>query len=219
MVWLWAILCNVGGARPSGWSGGNLGATPAVQAMYMYFTAAYQPILPQAPFRNTSLKVSACCQTVRGTGPFVGSGMACLWENRPIRAHSSPGNSLECALSVSCTGFFFFFYTRELMGKCSCRRGGERTQRRWMDLITLNLKLFHFLHLRQAEGNIHPTCTQSFYFEKKLILQKNICVRLHISPVWRFTTSTHVKCNLSWNNAKTSVNSVQPVMHYMVIFH
>lgn len=147
----------------------------------MYFTAAYQPILLQAPFRNTSLKVSACCQTVRGTGPLVGSGPACLWEKRPIRAHSSPGNSLECALSVSCTGFFFFFLHSRAPGKVLL-------QTRWREDPTqvdgpyyTNPKLFHFLHLRQAEGNIHPTCTQSFYFalwlSRKLTFQKNIYLR------------------------------------------
>lgn len=164
----------------------------------MYFTAAYQPILLQAPFRNTSLKVSACCQTVRGTGPFVGSGPACLWEKRPILAHSSPGNSLECALSVRI--FFFLLHFRA--------PGKVLLQTRWREDPTqvdgpyyTSPKLFHFLHLRQAEGNIHPTCTQSFYFAlwlcRKLTFQKiYICVSLHILHVRRFTISTDVKCNL-----------------------
>lgn len=167
--------------------GGNLRATPAVQTTYMYFTAAYQPILLQAPFRNTSLKVSACCQTVRGTGPFVGSSPGVfMGKNGQSGLTALLGTPWSVPFQSATQVVFFPLHSRA--------PGKVLLQTRWREDPTqvdgpyyTNPELFHFLHLRQAEGNIHPTCTQSFCFAlwlcRKLTFQKNIylCLSTYIA--------------------------------------
>lgn len=105
MGWLSDVLRNLCSAQPSSCIGANLGATPAAQAMYMYFTAAYQPILPHSPIQKHFIKSVCSLPNSQRCWPLIGSGPACLWENCPIRAHSSPVNSLVCAFWVTCTGF------------------------------------------------------------------------------------------------------------------
>lgn len=166
MGWLSDVLRNLRSAQPSSCIGANLGATPAVQAMYMYFTAAYQPILPHSPIQKHFIKSVCSLPNSQRCWPLIGSGPACLWENCPIRAHSSPVNFLVCALWVTCTDFSSpppqstGAYTQELLGKCPRRRGAKRSEHRWMDLITPTWS--HFISF--IWGNIHLTCTGSFYF-------------------------------------------------------
>lgn len=203
MVWLSAVLRNIRSARSSTCIRGGPRSCSTSENNVLGF---YSPFHLTAPFRNTSLKVSTLPNSQRYR-LLIGSGPACLWENCLICAHSSPGNSLECALWVSSTGFFFSFSSTRCLhsrapGKVPLQKGGGGTQ---VDgPYYANLKLFHFLQLTHRVLLFCLMALQNINF---------IFIFPHRLHIWRLfsavqhTTSTYVKWCLERNNGGTSGNS------------
>lgn len=145
----------------------------------------------------------------------MGSGPACLWGNRLIGAHSSPGNSLECALWVSCTAFFSFSSTRCLHsrapGKVPLQKGmggGAQVDGPYYT----NLKLFHFLRLTKAEENIHLTHrVLSFCLMALQNINLIFMFFWHKLHIWRLSSAvqhtTYFKWCLERNNGGAPGNS------------
>lgn len=109
-----------------------------------------------------------------------------LWPGVFMGTPANPGSQLSWELPGVCPFSKLqrlFFFSPSLRSSWESAPGKVLLQTRWREDPTqvdgayyTNPKLFHFLHLRQAEGNIHPTCTQSFHFAswlcRKLTFQK-----------------------------------------------
>lgn len=205
MVWLSAVLRNIRSARPSSCREPRSHSSSAnnVHAFYSCLSAHFTS-QPQSETLHYQRLLAAKLSEVL---VLIGSGPACLWENCPIRAHGSPGELPGACPLRKLHRFFvcFFFLLIHTVptlksGKVPLQKTGREVRAQVDGPYFANLKLFHFFHPSQAEGNIPLTCTRSFYFALRFHREnnfaKNIFILLHILHIWRFPTSTDVKCNL-----------------------